>query len=176
MMIQILTCENCHRTSATTAKVKETDFPREGSWLIWYCSHCAQTREWLIPSGRSVEDAARQSRRSSSAFKNSAKREDLYKRLRAARPEMRAWLLFGELIWWWREEAKISQLQAAARAKLSNRHWERIEAGESKLRDKNLEGVVRAACGHMGQAYLVVKPGERWGKKFKRRLEMAEKQ
>lgn len=175
-MICILTCDKCHRTSAATGKVEQTDFPRQGTWLNWYCMYCSQLREWLIPQGMSIDDASRQSRRSSTAFDSSLSRVDIYKKVQDAKPEMQKWILFGELIWWWREEAGIAQAQAVLTSGLSERHWRRIEAGESKLRESNIEIVVRAVQGSMEQAYLLLKPGERWGLKFEQRLAKAEKQ
>lgn len=175
-MICILTCDNCHRTSAATGKVEQTDFPRQGTWLNWYSMYCRQLREWLIPQGMSIDDASRQSRRNSTAFNRSLSRVDIYKKVQDVKPEMQKWILFGELIWWWREEAGIAQTQAAVTAGLTDRHWRRMEAGDSKVRESNIERVVRAVQGSMEQAYLLLKPGERWGLKFEQRLAKAEKQ
>jgi hypothetical protein len=175
-MIRILTCDNCHRTSAATDKVEQIDFPRQGTWLNWYCMYCRQLREWLIPQGMSIEDASRQSRQNSTACNRSLSRVDVYKKVQDAKPEMQKWIFFGELVWWWREEAVIAQTQAAVASGLSDRHWRRMEAGDSKLRDSNIERVVRAVQGSMEQAYLLLKPGERWSLKFEQRLAKAEKQ
>lgn len=176
MITQILTCDNCYKTSATAAYVHETDFPREGTWLSWHCPRCNQAREWLIPKGQSIEDAARKSRRVSPAFKRLGNRDDVYQKLKDTDTEVQRLILFGELVWWWREEVGMTQIAAAKKAGLSNRHWKRIEDGKIKLHDRNIERVVHAVEGSMEQAYLLLKPGKRWSVKFEQRLARAEKE
>jgi transcriptional regulator with XRE-family HTH domain len=173
-MILILTCNNCRKTSAVTAVIDNVNYPERGVLLLWGCPHCDKQHQWMVPHGGNLQDTARQSLKSSTAYSKSGKRADVYRRLSEAPPELHRKILFGELIWWWREEAGITQSKAAASAGLTARHWIRIEAGESTPLEENLEKVVRAAHGVMDQAYLLTDSDKIFGGELERRIAEAE--
>lgn len=171
-MILILACHNCRRTSAVRAVVDIVDDVRKETWLLWNCVRCDKHHQWLIPGGRSLEDTARQSLKSSLAYGKVGERQDIYQRLNNSSPEERGKILFGELIWWWRNELprgpKLEEVAEAAQ--ITKRQWLRIEAGESLPHQKNLVRVVRAVDGVMDQAYLVTDSGKIWKNEMERRL------
>lgn len=171
-MILILTCNNCRRTSAVRAVVDGIDSLRKETWLLWHCVRCDKQHQWLVPNGRSVEDTARESLKSSRAYHKLGKRGDLYSRLSEAPQEAHRKILFGELIWWWREEAAAQSTQAelAKAAGITPRQWIRIEAGKSMPLEENLAGIVHAVDGIMDQAYLLADLGKVWSEEMERRL------
>lgn len=171
-MILILTCNRCRRTSAVRAMVDGMDSPRIETWLLWHCVRCDKHHQWLVPSGRSVKDTARRSLKSSKAYAKSRKREDVYRRLSKAPREAHRKILFGELIWWWREEAvaQFTQAEVAEAAGITVRQWIRIEAGESMPLQENLVAIVHAVDGIMDQAYLLADLDKIWSKEMERRL------
>jgi hypothetical protein len=171
-MILILTCDNCRRTSAVRAVIDSMDSPRKETWLLWNCMRCSKHHQWLIPHGRSLEDTARQSFKSSLAYGKSGEREDVYFRLSNASPEIKRKILFGELIWWWREEVPggLTLAMVAEAAGITVRQWIRIEAGASLPHKKNLVGIVHAVDGIMDQAYLLTDSDKIWNHEMERRL------
>jgi transcriptional regulator with XRE-family HTH domain len=154
------------------AVVDGMDSPRKETWLLWHCVRCDNHHQWLVPSGRKVEDTARESLKSSIAYHRSGKREDVYRRLSEAPQEKHRKILFGELIWWWREEAvaQFTQAEVAEAAGITVRQWIRIEAGESMPLEENLVGIIHAVDGVMDQAYLLTDLGKVWSKEMERRL------
>lgn len=171
-MILILTCDNCRRTSAVQAVIDKVDFPREETWLLWDCVRCNKAHQWLIPSGRSLEDTAKQSLKSSSAYSKVGEREDVYQRLSNALPETHRKILFGELTWWWRQEVAgdLTIAKVARAADITVRQWIRIEAGASMPHQKNLVGIVHAVDGIMDQAYMLIGSDKDWAKELERYL------
>ncbi len=171
-MFLILTCNNCHKTSAVLGVIENIDFPRPETWLLWDCVRCKKHHRWLVLPGVSVEDIARQSLKNSLGYGKSGDREDVYKRLSEAPPEMHRKILFGELIWWWRAEVSgnLTMAEAAKAADIHVRQWIRIEAGESKPQQKNLIGIVHAVDGILNQAYLLTDSDKIWSKVMERRL------
>src|SRR4051812_19666321 len=111
-MILILTCNNCHKTSAVGAAVETVEIPRDETRLLWTCPRCNEGHEWLVPTGRSIEDTARGSFKYSPAYAKSAEREDVYEKLEVESPATHGKILLGEQIWWWREEAGLTQKEA----------------------------------------------------------------
>lgn len=173
-MILILTCNNCRKTSAVRAVIDVIDYPHQETLLLWDCLRCNKHHGWLVPRGASLQDTAKQSLRSSKAYNKSRKRADIYRRLSETLPELHRKILFGELIWWWREEAGITQSKAAASAGLTARQWIRIEAGESTPLKENLEKIVRAVDGVIDQAYLLTDSDKVFGGDLEHRIEEAE--
>jgi transcriptional regulator with XRE-family HTH domain len=115
-----------------------------------------------------MPETARASLKHSPAYEKSAKRQDFYERLGAASPAMYRKILLGELIWWWREEAGITQEEAATRAEIGVHQWRRVEKGKNKPHPRNLTRIVRAVQGSMKQAYLIVSSDESWERDFQR--------
>lgn len=173
-MILILACNNCHKTSAVTAVVETMKVPRDETWLVWTCLRCKQTHEWLIPSGRSIHDTARESLKHSPAYDKSSERQDVYERLSADSPAVHRKILLGELIWWWREEAGLTQKEAARRAKIGAHQWSRLEDGKNKPHPGNLKRIVRAVQGSMKQADLITGSDKTWERDFERRMKELE--
>jgi hypothetical protein len=153
-------------------QIDNSDLPRKETWLLWNCVRCNKQHQWLVPPGRSLEDTARQSLTNSVAYRKSIGRDDVYQKLRGASPEIQKKILFGELIWLWRQEAprEITQAMAAEAAGISPRQWIRIEAGESLPYQNNLVGVVHAVDGIMDQAYLLTDSDKIWNHEMERRL------
>lgn len=174
-MVFILTCSDCRKTSAVVLGLEKIEFPRIETWLFWACRRCNRNHRWLVPSGRSVIQTVRQSLNQSTAYGKSRKRKSIYTRLRGASPAERSKILFGELIWWWREEAGLNQNEAADRADITTRQLSRLEAGENKPHPENLKRIVHAVYGDMDQAYLVLGSKKSWENEFKKFIEDFEK-
>jgi hypothetical protein len=106
------------------------------------------------------------------AYRKSIGHDDVYQRLKGASPKIQRKILFGELIWWWRQEAprELSQAMVAEAADLTPRQWIRIEAGENFPQPNNLVGVVHAVDGIMDQAYLLIDSDKIWNHEMERRL------
>lgn len=167
----ILTCTNCRRTSAIANYGIETDtVPRQETWLVWGCVRCNTNHRWLIPNGRKVEDTAARSLHNSVAHHKARRRKNIYERLKNIAGQEQRKVLFGELIWWWRNEAGLEQTEAATAAEITSRQWMRIEAGEMLPHADNLERVVHAAQGCMDQAFRVIGSTKRWKPEFIRRI------
>jgi len=98
-------------------------------------------------------------------------RKDVYTLIRGVPKDERERILFGELIWWWRNEAGIGQADAAAAAGITSREWMRVEAGKSLPREKNLERIVHAARGSMDQAFLIIGSARNWKQEFIKRVQ-----
>lgn len=173
-MLLILSCINCHKTSAVIAVVETMKVPRDETWLVWICPRCKETHEWLIPTGRSILDTARGSLKHSLAFDKSNVRQDVYERLSAEPPTMYRKILLGELIWWWREEAGLTQKEAAKRADIGPHQWSRLEDGKNKPHAENLRRIVRAVQGSVKQAELITGSNKTWEQDLKRRLKELE--
>lgn len=168
--ILILTCSNCRKTSAVQPLLEKVSSPRIETRLSWRCDRCNQDHSWLIPQGRSVEDTARESLRHSCAHGRVRNRTSVYARVRGVAAEEKTKILLGELIWWWRNEAELGQLEAATAADITSREWRRVEAGTSLPRTENLQRIVRAARGTIDQAYLVIRSTRKWKPEFKQRV------
>ena len=125
----ILTCTNCRKSSAVQYGFQISDFTQE-KWIEWGCVRCDTNHRWLIPPGRTVEDTARESLKHSIAHKKVRDRKDVYTRICGVPQDERERILFGELIWWWRNEAGLGQADAAAAAGITSREWMRVEAGK----------------------------------------------
>lgn len=170
--ILILTCTNCRRTSAVPDfGIESEEIPRPETWLDWGCQRCHTNHHWLIPEGREVEDTAAKSLTFSVAYHKAYRRKNIYARLKDVREKEQMKMLFGELIWWWRNEAELEQKEAAAAAKLTSREWMRIEAGKTLPHADNFERIVHAAQGCMDQAFRVIGSTKRWKPEFIRRIQ-----
>lgn len=165
----LLTCTNCSKTSAVNYGIEISDFSNE-TRLEWGCVRCDKNHRWLIPQGRTVEDTARQSLKHSIAYKKARNRKDVYIRIRDVPKDERERILFGELIWWWRNEAGLGQVEAAAAARITSREWMRVEAGKSLPRENNLQRIVHAARGSMDQAFLIIGSARNWKQEFINRV------
>jgi transcriptional regulator with XRE-family HTH domain len=117
-----------------------------------------------------VEDTARESLRHSTAHERSRRRKNVYVRLRGVTDDEKTKILFGEIIWWWRNEAGLGQVEAAAKARITRREWIRIEAGKTLPRQDNLRRIVHAVRGTMDQAFLVVGNALKWKQEFVQRV------
>ncbi|HEX8000885.1 MAG TPA: helix-turn-helix transcriptional regulator [Pyrinomonadaceae bacterium] len=175
-MILILACNNCHRTNAVKAVTESVNLPPKETYLIWDCLRCRKQHRWLIPRGRGLKNTARQSIKNSIAYGKRGSRKDVYIRLAEAPPEAHRKILFGELIWWWREEAGRTQDETAALAGIDVRQWRRIEAGQNKPQRKNLKKIVSAVSGIIEQAYLLTDSDKILNSDLERRLAEEEKQ
>jgi transcriptional regulator with XRE-family HTH domain len=131
---------------------------------------CNTNHRWLIPQGRTVEDTAWKSLRHSTAYKEARKRKNVYAQTRGITDQQKRKILLGELIWWWRNEAGLKQVAAAAAAEITSREWMRVEEGKSLPRTDNLKKMVRAARGTMDQAFLVIGTTREWKQEFIRRV------
>lgn len=145
--VLILTCSNCSKTSAVEPAIEKVSFPRIETELLWGCVRCNTNHRWLIRKERKVEDTARESLRHSTGHERSRRRKNVYARLREVTDDEKTKILFGEIIWWWRNEAGLGQVEAAAKARITRREWMRIEAGKTLPRQDNLQRIVRAARG-----------------------------
>lgn len=168
--ILIVTCSNCRKTSAVQPGIEDMRFPRIETCLLWGCVRCNTNHRWLIPQGRTVEDTAWKSLRHSSAHEKPRNRKNVYARIRGKTDQEKRKSLLGELIWWWRNEAGLGQVAAAAAAQISSREWMRVEEGKSLPRTDNLQKMVRAARGTMDQAFLVIGTTREWKQEFIRRV------
>ena len=166
----ILTCTNCRKSSAVQYGFQISDFTQE-KWIEWGCVRCDTNHRWLIPPGRTVEDTARESLKHSIAHKKVRDRKDVYTRICGVPQDERERILFGELIWWWRNEAGLGQADAAAAAGITSREWMRVEAGKSLPRENNLERIVHAARGSMDQAFLIIGSARNWKQEFIKRVQ-----
>jgi transcriptional regulator with XRE-family HTH domain len=173
-MILILTCNNCHKTSAVSAVVETVEIPRDETWLLWTCPRCNEGHEWLVPTGRSIEDTARRSLKYSPAYARSAERQDVYERLGVESPATHGKILLGELIWWWREEAGLTQKEAARRADIGPHQWSRLEDGKNKPHAKNLQRIVQAVRGSIKQAELITGSNKTRKRDLRRRMKQLE--
>ena len=115
--ILILTCSNCYKTSAVQPGIEEVRSPRIETELVWGCVRCNTNHRWLIRRGRTVEDTARKSLRHSTAHEKSRSRKNVYARVRGVTDDEKTKILFGELVWWWRNEAGLGQVETAAKAR-----------------------------------------------------------
>lgn len=173
-MILILTCNTCRKTSAVAAVVETVEIPRDETWLLWTCPRCNETHEWLVPTGRSIEDTARGSFKYSPAHARSAERQDVYERLGVESPATHGKILLGEMIWWWREEAGLTQKEAARRADIGPHQWSRLEDGKNKPHAKNLQRIVQAVRGSIEQAELITGSNKPRKHDLKRRMKELE--
>jgi hypothetical protein len=82
---------------------------------------------WGTNSRRHGEESLRHS----TAHKEAANRNNVYVQLRGVTDKEKSRILFGELIWLWRNEAGLGQVEAAAKARITSREWMRIEAGKT---------------------------------------------
>jgi transcriptional regulator with XRE-family HTH domain len=171
MDVLILTCTNCRRTSAADYGIEIESIPRKETWLLWGCVRCNTNHHWLIPNNRSVEDTAARSLGNSVACHKAHRRKNIYDRLKDLAEEEQRKVLFGELIWWWRNEAELEQTQAAAAAKITSRQLMRIEAGETLPHADNIERVVHAVRGSMDQAFRIIGSNRQWKEEFIRRVQ-----
>jgi transcriptional regulator with XRE-family HTH domain len=173
--VLILTCTNCNKTSVVQPGIENVRVPKIETELIWGCVRCNTNHRWLIRKERKVEDTARESLRHSTAHERSRRRKNVYARLRGVTDDEKTKILFGELIWWWRNEAGLGQVEAAAKARITRREWMRIEAGETFPRQDNLRRIVHAVRGTMDQAFLVVGTAHKWKHEFVRQVRRAQK-
>src|SRR6266403_307289 len=170
VMVLILTCSNCRRTSAVRPGIERFKSPRVETWLEWGCVRCNTNHRWLIPKGRTVENTARESLKHSIAHPKARKRKSVYVRLRGVPEDERMRILFGELIWWWRNESALELEQAASAAQITSRQWMRVEAGKNLPHADNLQRIVHASRGTMDQAFLVIASAKKWRREFIRRI------
>lgn len=173
--VLILTCTNCNMTSVVQPATQQVTYPRIETELLWACVRCNTNHRWLIPDGRTPEDTARESLRHSTAHKKSRRRKSVYPQVRGVTEEEKTKILFGEIIWWWRNEAGLGQVEAAAKASITRREWMRIEAGETLPRQDNLRRIVRAVRGTMDQAFLVVGTTHKWKQEFVQQVRESQK-
>lgn len=173
--ILILTCSNCRKTSAVQPGIEHFKSPRFETWLEWGCVRCNTNHRWLIPPGRTVEDTALESLRHSAAHPDSLTRENVFALTRGVTDAEKRKILFGELIWWWRNEADLQIEEAAAAAEITSRQWMRVEAGENLPHANNLEKMVRTVRGIMDQAFLVVGSNREWRQEFIKRVQEFQK-
>jgi len=117
-----------------------------------------------------VEDTAAKSLHNSVAHHKARRRKNIYARLQGLAEEDQRSALFGELIWWWRNEAGLYQTVAAAAVELTSREWMRIEAGKVLPQPDNLERVVHAVRGSMDQAFRIIGSNRQWKPEFVKRL------
>lgn len=169
--ILILTCSNCRKTSAVQPGIEHFKSPRVETWLEWGCIRCNTNHRWLIPLGRTVDDTALESLRHSAAHPDSLTRENVFAVTRGVADDEKNKILFGELIWWWRNEAGLKIEDAATAAGISSRQWMRVEAGENLPHAVNLEKIVRAVRGIMDQALLVIGSNRAWRQEFIKRVQ-----
>lgn len=175
-MVIVPTCL-CHATSVVRAELQSWRLgPNSETFLVWICPVCETRYQWLVPEQKSAEDIAWMSRRFLKGGIDSRKRKNLYQLLLEASPDERKWIQFAELLYCWRKAAGLSIADATFKAKISFRHWIRIETGQGELRDKTLEAVVRAVGGSIAQAYLLINPDKNWSERFERRITNAKKQ